>query len=327
MPIYSTAMYRIFDTTLDCQFPLPELPVVGAGAGAITVRLRQPGTLDTANFATAYKWHDAQGRLRHVCQRRKEEYLFTFPGHHNLRYHITADGVISCLPAPEASHDLMRHLLLNQVVPRYLASTGKLLLHASAVTLSNGKSVAFLGSSGHGKSTLASGFYHQGAQLIDDDCILVQPEEGVNHVIAGVPGIRLFPDSHDAIFEENAGFAPYLAYSDKLQFIPGAFERQSGPTGPRSLAAIFLLNDPGQEAQVENVLVERISGNAVMMAMISSAFCLDPSDRKMIASNFHNASRVSSQCKRLYSLSYPREHSRLPEVCAVVASCTGGIDK
>jgi len=41
--------------------------------------------------------------------------------------------------------------------------------------LENSRSVAFLGNSGFGKSTLASSFHRNGVYLIDDDCILLNP--------------------------------------------------------------------------------------------------------------------------------------------------------
>lgn len=163
-----------------------------------------PGQFDSMGFETAFEWLGLDNRVACWCKRKGDEYLFVFPG--NSTFHITAAGVISCFLHQGPDMQLLRHLLLNQIIPRYLATTGRLVLHASAVTLANGKSVAFLGDSGFGKSTLVSSFHRHGAELINDDCILL---ENANHsvtAIGGLVGIRLFPDSVNAVFNEATGF-------------------------------------------------------------------------------------------------------------------------
>ena len=214
---------------------------------------------------------------------------------------------------------MLQHLLLNQIIPRYLATTGRLILHASAVTLEIGKSIAFLGNSGFGKSTLVSSFHRNGAQLINDDCILLECSEKGVTAIGGLVGIRLFPDSVDAVFSEATGFTNYTPYTNKQQLI---LKGQAGdkPPVPCVLDAMFLLNDPKVESG-DSIDIGPVSGSEAMIAMIYSAFSLDPSDRKMIVNNFQNIGQAISERLRLYRLQYPRVHERLAEVRAAVIEC------
>jgi len=211
---------------------------------------------------------------------------------------------------------MLRHLLLNQIIPRYLATSGRLVLHAAAVTLANGKSIAFLGNSGFGKSTLVSSFHRHGARLINDDCILLEYRGNGVNAIGGLVGIRLFPDSVNAVFDEAAGFTNYTPYTDKQQLF---LKNEAGgePPQPCVLDAMFLLNDPREEP-ADTVSIEPVSGSQAMMAMIYSAFSLDPSDKKMIVNNFHNVGQAVGEHLGLYSLQYPRDHERLAEVRAAV---------
>ena len=251
------------------------------------------------------------------CERKAGEYLLVFP--RNATFHITSEGLISCFLHEDSSMQLLRHLLLNQVIPRYLATSGLLVLHAGAVTLANGRTVAFLGNSGFGKSTLVSSFHRHGAQLINDDCILLEQGESGVTAIGGLEGIRLFPDSVNAVFTEAEGFTNYTPYTDKQQlFLKG----QGGDSlsVPRVLDAIFLLNDP-REAPADSICIEPVSGSEAMMAMIYSAFSLDPSDKKMLASNFRNVGQAIGEHLGLYRLQYPRVHERLAEVRAAVIDC------
>ncbi len=270
-----------------------------------------PDLFDAAGLEKTFEWFNDSSERVCWCERRADEYLYVFP--RNARFHVSNDGVISCLLHEDSNVQTLRHLLLNQIIPRYLASTGRLVLHASAVTLENGRSVAFLGNSGLGKSTLASSFHRNGALLISDDCILLDPGDNEVTAIGGLPGIRLFPDSLNAVFHETAGFTHYTPWSDKQQLILKN-EAADVSCEPRELNAIFLLDDPGEIVQGEAVCIEPVTGSAAMMALIYCAFSLDPSDRRMIVFNFRNIGQAISERLGIYSLRYPRVHDRLSEV-------------
>ena len=135
-------------------------------------------------------------------------------------------------------------------------------------------------------------------------------------VIGGLVGIRLFPDSVNAVFNEAAGFTNYTPYTDKQQLFLKAETGDKQPEA-RVLDAMFLLNDPNEEPG-DSVCIEPVSGSKAMMAMIHSAFSLDPSDKKVIARNFQNVGQAIGEQLELYSLHYPRVHERLAEVRAVV---------
>jgi len=316
--------YRIFDTTLECDFPLPELPSVGdendSRAQTVPVTMGAGGLnqFEGQGFKTSFEWFNYDGSPACWCERRRvdrgDEYLYTFP--ERASYHISETGLISCYLHDGASQTMLRHLLLNQIVPRYLATTGRLVLHASAVTLASGESVAFLGRSGFGKSTLASSFHRHGAQLISDDCILLDRDQNGVTVVGGLEGIRLFPDSVNALFNESAGFTNYTPYTDKQQLLLRGQAGNDCPQ-PRALDTLFLLNDPGQEPS-NDVRVGTVPGSTAMMAMIGGAFSLDPSDRELIISNFRNTAQVISEGVDIYTLCYPRDHSKLGEVRAAV---------
>jgi len=308
--------YRIFDVTLGCDFPLPELPKTPGENLALSVKLGE-GELDqfeSLGFEVAFEWQGYDGGVVCWCERANDEYLYVFPG--NASFHITAQQTINCFLHEDSTMQMLRHLLLNQIIPRYLATTGRLVLHAGAVTLDNGKSVAFLGNSGFGKSTLVSSFHRNGAQLINDDCILLECGENGVTVMGGLSGIRLFPDSVNAVFTESTGFTNYTPYTDKQQLFLKSQAEETQPE-PRVLDAMFLLNDP-EEDPVDSIGIKPVSGSEAMIAMIYSAFSLDPSDRKMIIGNFQNVGQAIGEQLSLHSLQYPRDHERLSEVRTAV---------
>lgn len=314
--------FRIFDTTVRSEFPLPELPETTGQDFAVSVKMGtdDPEQLASQGFERVFDWFDYHDRVVCWCDRKADEYLFVFP--YTASFHITPDNLVTCYSLEGSSMQLLRHLLLNQIIPRLLGTRGRLVLHASAVTLPNGQSVAFLGNSGYGKSTLVSSFHRHGAQLINDDCILLECGNNGVTAIGGLVGIRLFPDSVNAVFNEATGFTDYTPYTDKQQLFLKE-QAVDKPPQPCVLDAMFLLNDPKKES-FDKIEIEPVAGSQAMVAMIYSAFSLDPSDKKMIVSNFQNVGQAISENLRIYKLQYPRIHGRLADVrkavCARVES-------
>jgi hypothetical protein len=186
--------------------------------------------------------------------------------------------------------------------------------------LNNSSSIAFLGNSGYGKSTLASSFHRNGAQLISEDCIQVDSDENSVTAIGGFPGIRLFPDSMNAVFNESTGFTKYTPYTDKQQLIL-RHEINEVVSTPRALKAIFLLNDPVNSPWNDEVLISPASGSTAMMAMINCSFSLDPSARLNTVRNFQAIGRTAGKNLKFYSLSYRRNLESLPLLREMIETC------
>ena len=304
-------IYRIFDKTILSQISLPELPLAARAEPSIKVESVEYGQINMSHFKICHTWRHSDGsQVTGYSARRGAEYLLRFP--QQASFLIQPGGVIRCASEEGGTPELVRQLLLNQVLPRYLAHNGELLLHASAVTLPNGKTVAFLGESGRGKSTLASYCHRRGAHLIDDDCILLCfSDEGVD-ITGGVPTIRLYPDSLRALGHDDSAFRPYLGYSEKQQMrLP---VDASADLAPRRLHALILLGDPLQIGSDDAVSVVPASGQEAVITAINSSFSLDPSDDETKARIFTQVGQLVSGHPGVYSLHYPRDHDSLAQV-------------
>ena len=89
-------LYRIFDTTLHCDFPLPELPRATGGDCSLSVTMGK-GDLDqfeTQGFERAFEWLGYNESVVCWVERKGDDYLFVFPG--NSTFHISSDRLISC---------------------------------------------------------------------------------------------------------------------------------------------------------------------------------------------------------------------------------------
>ena len=102
---------------------------------------------------------------------------------------------------PRRAVDLLRLYLLGPALALLLHQRGFLVLHASAVSLDGGV-VAFLGHSGHGKSTTAATLHARGAAIVADDVVAVDlGAPGGPAALPGFPLLKLWPDAVTALGE------------------------------------------------------------------------------------------------------------------------------
>ncbi len=101
---------------------------------------------------------------------------------------------VSCQLASGADRELLPVILAGQVLATLLMLHGELVLHASAVERS-GRTIAFVGNSGGGKSTLAAMLCLDGASLVSDDVLRVTSVGGLHRCYRGGTSLRLRPTS------------------------------------------------------------------------------------------------------------------------------------
>lgn len=260
-----------------------------------------------------HEWLDPAGEVVINCGQIADESILQFPGLCEFRVNLQT-GQISFAPEPEVGEATIRHLLLDQVIPRVLGQKGRLVLHASAAAISKNNGVAFVGDSGWGKSTIVSSFYDNGARLLTDDCLLLDIN---GDDVIGIPnyhGLRLYHDSAEAVFGEEAVDGSAVShYSDKKRLLLQG-EQESKQDRSVRLSAIFLLNDPELDSNYNDISIESISGVGEMMTIIRQMFVLDPTDTELMAKQFGLAGNLMQCGIPIFHLRYPRQHSLLADV-------------
>jgi hypothetical protein len=112
---------------------------------------------------------------------------------------VVRDGREIIVTRFATSHDGdLRLALLGPAIAVLLQQRGFLVLHASVVNIA-GRAVAFLGSSGEGKSTMAAALNQRGHELVVDDLAAVRVENGRALVFPGFPQYKLWPDAAIAL--------------------------------------------------------------------------------------------------------------------------------
>lgn len=220
----------------------------------------------------------------------------------------TATRAVTYAPRAGLPENTLRHLLVDQVIPRLLAIGGRLVLHASAVAI-DGEAVAFIGPSGMGKSSLAAGYVQHGAALLADDFLLLHPAGAGYEATAAYPGLRLWEDSA-AFFAGPVGSLPAVAgYTEKRRW---ATPLGADAGGRLPLRAIVMLgNRPGPDAPV--VRIGRLRGADAFMMLFQQAFRVDRSDRADQQAELERITRLAEAVPVLL-IEHRRDYAVLPEV-------------
>jgi hypothetical protein len=146
-------------------------------------------------------------------------------------------SLIHGAPASQAPSGMVRHRLLDWVIPLTLGAQGELVLHAGAVVV-DGSVALILGPSGHGKSTLVSALARHGIVAMSDDAVRLYRRSGTWFVVPSYSGVRLWSDSVDWVGAPLSEFAPIAENSNKQRWAGGTW---SSPTESFPLGHLILL--------------------------------------------------------------------------------------
>ncbi len=303
--------YRIFDRILESDIPLPELQQSeDKEANLFFISIPTPYFQDS-DIIWTHHWKLPGGQISISSGNRNEEYWLHFPHLAHFRINPTSKRIY-CYQPPETPENSIRHLLLDQVIPRLLSHMGEQILHASCVNV-NHSAILFSGESGWGKSTLASFFHTSGHPLLTDDGFMLKK---VGTKIKGNPsygGARLFPDSMSLLpgIPEDTVSSPVSHYCAKKRLnITDSNGMNSIP-----VKAIFTLSNPEFSQQSENIIIRKLYGAAAVMALVKNCFPLDITDTERMGKQLQKLTLIASTDElSIYSLSYPRQPDKLPEI-------------
>jgi hypothetical protein len=307
-------MYQIFNVAIDSELELPELPVLERDAAVPVFRFavlgKENGRDNLAGIEWYHDWVDTRGNITIRAGRKDARYLLRFPNLADFTIELTT-RLITAYPEPGIEDSTLRHLLLDQVIPRVLGQQGALVLHAGAVQVDGGKTLAFVGHSGFGKSTLVSSFERSGARLITDDCMMVVQEGGRVHVVPNYAGVRLFNDSVKAIYGDEETLAEVAHYTSKQRVV--RFEAGRDLDDKLPLDTLFLLGEPADDVQ-GSVVIRPARGASALMQLVAQSFLLDVFDKALVGTLFEMAGAMFDSGLSCFEIDYPRDHARLSEV-------------
>lgn len=185
---------------------------------------------------------------------------------------------------PVGRTELLPILLAGTVSALLLNLRGHVVLHASAVTIDD-VAVAFVGQSGRGKSTMAALMCVDGADLITDDVLRVEPGPPAT-CIGGAPELRL-REKAVSIARAQPTTAVRATADERLAFAPPVTDVR-----PRPLTAIVIPSPSRTAAQVEGEVIEP---SRALFALLAFPRVHGWRDKAVLAREFATLSQLVNQ--------------------------------
>ena len=192
---------------------------------------------------------------------------------------------------PQMSFEDLMVYLLGPVFAFVLRLRGFTVLHASAVVI-RGNAVAFVGTGGTGKSTIAGALARGGYPILSDDTAVLEEISGEFCLRPAYPHLRLWPDSVSILFgakDRLPKLVPSSEWWDKrfLDLDQPGFRFQ---TKPAPIRCIFLLEGYSPEVQV--VRIDEITPLDAFARLAANTCVNYGLTAKMRATEFHELGRL-----------------------------------
>jgi hypothetical protein len=255
-----------------------------------------------------HQWAFQDGTVWTSFYRVGGSYLLRFPGMADFK--VAADGSAICYPAPDVSEGTLQCLYLNQVLPLVWSKQGKLVFHGSSVEIEGG-AIAFLGSTGRGKSTLAAAFATRGHRFLTDDGLLLQPSPYRYQVHPSHPSIRLWDDSEEWLIAPGSLTAPTASFTSKSRFLAG--EGLDYCEQPRDLLCAYFLGD----GTVQDVSFACLTPYEALAEWVKNSFLIDVEDQALLSSHFDRVATLANRLRCFY-LDFPRQFVGLDRVIEAI---------
>lgn len=197
-------IYKAFGYLIQSDLNLPELQQINGSDGAIDVVIRY------ADLAERWTGRSDCSKS-YLCT----ETMVMFKVPDVAIFAAEGGNTITITPEDGVSEDKLRLYILGSCMGAILLQRRILPLHGSAIVINN-KAYAFVGYSGHGKSTLASAFLQLGYQLLTDDVIaLTLDHENKPYVTPAYPQQKLWQESLNTFGMDAQSYRPLFERETK----------------------------------------------------------------------------------------------------------------
>lgn len=311
--------YVLYSQRIRSSFPLhhvPEQPLAPGALPDIQVTVRFDANVATSNQSGWTLVRQLEGRGWSLRTERQASATDSA-----LRLDVTSTGrrsVVTIGPhgssidiaaqlsteTDEAYSEQLSGWITGSLLAQALVLRGHAVLHASVVATPAG-AVAFLGDSGHGKSSLAAHLVQAGYQFVADDHLVLSRNAAAPAALFGPPRLRLVADP--------AGAMERARDADGKVYVP--VHRPTERHRHVQVAAILELG--GYLAEEAPVYIEPLAATAALALLMRHRFVQAEVYDGATAATLRQLAKVAADVP-VYRLHRPRGLDRLPDVASSI---------
>lgn len=273
-------LYRLYGLTVDSEFELPGR-LDGGGRPDLAVRWGgiRPIPMEPPPGTTLARL--VVGETGFFTTRTSDGYVIRYPDACEALANEGLDRIELFSPTEE-KRPLTEAIFVGTVMAKVMMMGGHCVLHASAIA-ADGKTFAFVGAPGAGKTTVAAMMCSAGAELVTDDVLRLEPTEGGWRAPAGTAQLRLR--------EAARSLAPELGGT-----IQETVDNRTGVS--LSLAGDFPVSAlvfPMPSREAAEVELRPLSQEDVLMRLTRFPRIAGWKDHRILATNFRWTARIARE--------------------------------
>jgi hypothetical protein len=312
---------EVYGTVIHGDFPKEFLPYFNCSEslcppamGSVEVKYREIAALPQLDEIWVESQEQVNVSSRFALFRSKNGFGLSVQCQGNGLFRISRDHIeIEWLPGGTGA----AHYFFSYALPLWLEYLGVVVLHASAVSL-NGVSIAFLGKSGAGKSSMVASLRRLGCDLVADDGLpVLEMKNGYWQCLSGPPLLKLWPESIERFQNINPGSLDRVHESFEKRIFR---HRGRAPTGESALKlnAIYILE---RRKQSEGDIIISSAGDAAApIRLIEHSLAGGPASALgLSARRFEQLARLARTVP-VRTLNYPGELKNFPRILAALAA-------
>jgi hypothetical protein len=202
--------------------------------------------------------------------------------------------------------------LMGPVLGVLLRLRGVTCLHASAVAIED-RGVAFVGSAGAGKSTMAAAFSKLGYAVLSDDVVALEEQDDAFYAVGGHPQLCLWPESVKMLYGSEEALPRFNPRWEKRRLGLGdqgtRFEDRALP-----LQVIYLMGDRRPDLAPS---LETLRSQAALLDLVANTYANKILDREMRAREFDVLGHLATAVpiRRVFPHSDP---DRVRDLCRMI---------
>ena len=303
-------LYKYFSFPLKSNVELPELSrLTDSALAKVSFWLQKERVEILTDMDWIYQWKTDDGFVTISAAKSDDEYTLQFPG--LARFVICRKTLdIRCLPQEGVPVQTIRHLLLDQVLPRlYHHFFVEIILHGSFVQVA-GKGIVFAGETGWGKSSLAAAFTQVKGSVMTDDCLMLKK---IGEKVFGIPSYTSI-----RLYEDSLSLLPASVVSDSFRMSHYSPKVRVGlhASGKNKIEidAVIFLNDPNEYENKRDISLLPMGNLEAVKQLIRNSFSLDVTDRQVQENELKLLGGIIDSGITFWSFEFPREYTRLPDV-------------
>ena len=224
--------------------------------------------------------------------------------------HVSRDGrTVEYSVLDPTAGSFLEPYLINFAISAALLMRGEEPLHGTALSM-HGRTFALLGDSGMGKSTLAASLVAEGAQLITDDLLRLEPAGAHYMLHHGPERLKLRTDSASSCLPEFSADGMWNPVSGKMIYALNEPGSKSGSSSRQAVQLDGIFNLRPDDGRLPTVRAEEMFGAGKFSALSAATMnaLLETPERLQRQFAFCEA---LARAVPVHDLFYPREYGAL----------------